>query len=116
MRKMHYSHPCSLFHRERNANGKLLCFDQVGKQNIFQHSSLTCAVKGEEEEEQACNKVPQESHNSTGDAFGDRVHRLDEKLEEYWHTAVNKNANQDAGSVQDGYEKERERKKQTAEA
>ncbi len=63
---------------------------------------LTFAVKGEEEEEQSSDQVPQESDHSTGDAFRDRVHCLDKELEEYWHTAVNENAHQDAGSVQDG--------------
>lgn len=64
----------------------------------FEH---TFTVKGEEEEEQARDEVTQESDDSTGDAFRDRVHRLNEQLEEYRNTAVNKNANQDAGSVQD---------------
>lgn len=60
------------------------------------------AVKCEKEEEETSDQVPQESDHSTGDAFRDWVHCLDEEFEEYWHTAVNENANQDAGSVQDG--------------
>lgn len=70
-----------------------------------QYTCLTCTVKGEEEEEQAGDQVPQESDHSTGDAFRDWVHCLDEELEEYWHAAVNENAHQDAGSVQDGCER-----------
>lgn len=61
-----------------------------------------CTVKGEEEEQQAGDQVPEEGDQSAGDAFRDRVHSLDEELEEYWHAAVNENAHQDAGSVQDG--------------
>lgn len=63
---------------------------------------LTCTVKGEEEEEKAGDQVPQESDQSTRDAFRDRVNRLDEELEEYRYAAVNENAHQDAGSVEDG--------------
>lgn len=62
-------------------------------------------MKGEEDEEEARDEVPQESDHSTGDAFRDRVHSLDEKLEEYWHTAVKEDAHQNAGSVQDGCER-----------
>lgn len=63
---------------------------------------LTFTVKGEEEEEQTGEQVPQESDHSTRDAFRDRVHGLDEEFEEYWHAAVDEDAHQDAGSVQDG--------------
>lgn len=70
---------------------------------------LTCAVKGEEEEEQTGDQVPQESDHSAGDAFRDRVHRLDEELEEYRHAAVDENAHQDAGRVQDGCERRNSR-------
>lgn len=68
----------------------------------MQGRRLTCRVKGEEEEEQAGEQVPQEGDHSAGDAFRNRVHRLDEKLEEDWHAAVDEDAHQDAGSVQDG--------------
>lgn len=71
---------------------------------LFFSCSLTFGVNGEEEEKQAGDQVPQESDDSTGDAFRDRVNRLDEELEEYRHAAVYKDANQDAGSVQDGCE------------
>ena len=68
----------------------------------MQWSSLTFTVKGEKEQEQAGDQVPQEGDHTTGDAFRDWVHSLNEELEEYWHAAVDENANQDAGSVQDG--------------
>lgn len=68
----------------------------------MQSLRLTCAVKGEEEEEQTSGQVSQEGDNPTGDAFRDWVHGLNEELKEYWHAAVDKNTNQDAGSVQDG--------------
>lgn len=55
--------------------------------------SFTCAVKGEEEEEQASGQVSQESDDPTGDAFRDRVHGLNEELKEYRDTAVDKNSN-----------------------
>lgn len=74
--------------------------------HVYTHS-LTCTVKGEEEEKQTGDQAPQESDNSTRDAFRDRVHRLDEELEEYWHAAVNENAHQDAGSVQDGCKRDK---------
>lgn len=70
----------------------------TNEHSCFEH---TFTVKGEEEEEQARDEVTQESDDSTGDAFRDRVHRLNEQLEEYRNAAVNKNADQDAGSVQD---------------
>lgn len=73
---------------------------------------LTCTVKCEEEEEQASDQVPQESDHSAGDAFGNWVHCLDEKLKEYWHTAVNENAHQNAGSVQDGCKRAKQEAKQ----
>lgn len=72
-----------------------------------QRPCLTCAVKGEEDEEQAGDQVPQESDHAAGDAFRDRVHRLDDELEEYGHAAVDENAHQDAGGVQDGCAKEK---------
>lgn len=68
-------------------------------------STVTCAVKGEEEEEQAGDQVPQESDHATGDAFRDGVHRFDEKLKEDGHAAVDENAHQNAGGVQDGCKK-----------
>lgn len=68
----------------------------------MQYSCLTFTVKGEEEQEQTGDQIPQESDHSTGDAFRDRVYCLDGELEEYWHAAVNENAHQYAGSVQDG--------------
>lgn len=68
----------------------------------MQRRRLTFTVKGEEEEEQAGEQVPQEGDHSAGDAFRNRVHRLDEELEEDWHTAVDEDAHQDAGGVQDG--------------
>lgn len=71
----------------------------------MQHLYLTCTVEGEEEEEQAGDQVAQESDYPAGDTFRDRVHGLDEELKEYGHTAVDKNAHQDTGSVQDGCEK-----------
>lgn len=71
----------------------------------MQCACLTCTVKGEEEEEQTGDQVPQESDHSTGDAFRNWVHSLDEELKEYRHAAVNENAHQDAGSVQDGCER-----------
>ncbi len=71
----------------------------------MQYACLTCTVKGEEEEEQTGDQVPQESDHSTGDAFRDRVHCLDEELEEYRHAAVDENTHQDAGGVQDGCER-----------
>lgn len=74
----------------------------------MQYSCLTFTVKGEKEKEQACDQVPQESDHSTGDAFRDWVHCLDEELEEYRHAAVDKNAHQDARSVQDGCERAKE--------
>lgn len=63
---------------------------------------LTCAVNGEDEEEQARDQVPQEGDHAAGDTFRDRVDRLDEELEEYGHAAVDEDAHQDAGGVQDG--------------
>lgn len=89
-----------------------LYFKRVLQQEGFRHivsqfvhkrySCLTCTVKSEKEEEETGDQVPQESDYSTGDAFRDRVHGFDEEFEEYWHAAVNENAHQDAGSVQDG--------------
>lgn len=78
----------------------MLC--KVGKSGF---SIPTCAVKGEEEEEQPSEQVSQKSDHSTSDAFRDRVYCLNEELEEYWHTAVYKDASKDAWSVEDGCEK-----------
>lgn len=66
---------------------------------------LTCAVESEEEEEQTGDQVPQEGDHTAGDAFRDGVHRLDEKLKEDWNAAVDENAHQDAGGVEDGCRK-----------
>lgn len=66
---------------------------------------FTCAVNGEDEEEHAGDQVPQESDHAAGDAFGDGVHRFDEELEEDRHAAVDENAHQDAGGVEDGCKK-----------
>lgn len=66
-------------------------------------SAFTCAVNGEETEEQAGDQVPQERDHATGDAFRDGVHRFNDKLKEYRHAAVDENAHQDAGGVQDGW-------------
>lgn len=76
------------------------------------YSSLTFAVKCEKEEEQSSDQVPQESDHSTSDAFRNWIDCLDEELKEYWHTAVDKNAHQDAGSIQDGCEMAKDRAEQ----
>lgn len=75
--------------------------------NYSIRDSLTCTVECEEEEEQPGDQVAQEGDDPASDAFRDRVHSLNEELKEYWHAAVDKNAHQDAGSVQDGCEKRR---------
>lgn len=61
-----------------------------------------CAVKSEKEEKKAGDQIPQEGDDSAGDAFRNRVHGFYEELKEYWHTAVDKDAYQDAGCVEDG--------------
>lgn len=70
---------------------------------------FTCAVNGEEEEEKAGDQVPQESDHAAGDALRDGVHRLDEELEEDRHAAVDENAHQNAGGVEDGWKRGRHR-------
>lgn len=78
-----------------------------------QRRRLTGAVKGEEEQEEAGEQVLQESDNPAGDAFRDRVHCLDEELEEDWHAAVDEDAHQNAGSVQDGCTKKQNKEENT---
>lgn len=65
-------------------------------------SWLTCTVKCEKEQEQTSDQVPQECHYSTSEAFRDRIDRLNEEFKEYWHAAVDEDAHQDAGGIQDG--------------
>lgn len=60
------------------------------------HPRRVCAVKGEEEEQQAAEQVGEEGDHSAGDAFRNGVHGLDEELKEYRHAAVHENAHQDA--------------------
>lgn len=74
--------------------------------------SLTFTVKGEKKEEQSSEQVPQKSDHSASDAFRNWIDCLDEELEEYWHTAVDKNAHQDAGGIQDGCKRAKDRAEQ----
>lgn len=62
----------------------------------------TCEVKCEAKQQKSSEEIAEESDHSAGDALGYRVNRLNKQLQEDGHTAVDEDANQDAGGVQCG--------------